>query len=224
LTPHIQDAIETDSCIGEMAVSKQFENLIRLPLAKMASNPQNPPTVVIVIDALDECDQKKDIQAIVSLLPQVKQVTSVRLKFFVTSRPEIPVFVEFKRIREPYKDFILHLVDEPTIEHDITTLLNTKLAEIRNDYNIHPLGRQHLPESWPSPTEVHDLVKMAIPLFIFAATACKLIQNGKHGDPEENLNKILERTGGTQLAKLNDCTFSSLNNCSMIQPTRGKTS
>ncbi|KAH7187153.1 hypothetical protein DER44DRAFT_680937 [Fusarium oxysporum] len=176
LMPHIQNAIEADSRIDEMAVSKQFGNLIRLPLAKMASNPQDPPTVV----------------------------TSVRLKFFVTSRPEIPVYVEFKKIREPYKDFILHLVDEHTIEHDIKAFLNSKLAEIRNDYNIHPLGGQHVPESWPSPTEVHGLVKMAIPLFIFAATACQLIQNGKHGDPEENLNKILERTGGTQISKLNE--------------------
>ncbi|EXA30335.1 hypothetical protein FOVG_18262 [Fusarium oxysporum f. sp. pisi HDV247] len=204
LTPHIQNAIEADSRIGEMAVSKQFENLIRLPLTKMASNRQDHPTVVIVIDALDECDQKKDIQTIVSLLPQVKRITSVCLKFFVTSRPEIPVYVEFKRIREPYKDFILHLVDEHTIEHDVTAFLNSKLAEIRNEYNIHPLGGQHLPESWPSPTEIHDLVKMAVPLFIFAATACQLIQNGKHGDPEENLNKILERTSGTQISKLNE--------------------
>ncbi|SCO92770.1 related to WD40-repeat protein (notchless protein) [Fusarium oxysporum] len=204
LMPHIQDAIETESHIGEMAVSKQFENLIRIPLTKLPSNPQNPPIVVIVIDALDECDQEKDIQAIVSLLPQVKQVTSVHLKFFVTSRPEIPVYFEFRRIREPYKDFILHLVDEHTIEHDITAFLNSKLAEIRNDYNIHPLGGQHLPESWPSPTEIHDLVKMAVPLFIFAATACQLIQKGKHGDPEENLNKLIERTGGTQISKLNE--------------------
>ncbi|ESU15454.1 hypothetical protein FGSG_08955 [Fusarium graminearum PH-1] len=176
LMPHIQDAIETDSHIGEMAISKQFENLIRLPLTKMLSNPQNPPTVV----------------------------TSVHLKFFVTSRPEIPVYVEFRRIREPYKDFILHLVDEHTIEHDITAFLNSTLAEIRNEYNMYPLGGQHLPESWPSSTEIHDLVKMAIPLFIFAATACQLIQKGKYGDPEENLNKILERTTGTQISKLNE--------------------
>ncbi|KNB04564.1 hypothetical protein FOXG_06625 [Fusarium oxysporum f. sp. lycopersici 4287] len=204
LMPHIQDAIETDPCIGEMAVSKQFEKLIRLPLTKIPSSPQNPSTVVIVIDALDECNQEKDIQAIVSLLPQVKQITSVHLKFFVTSRPEIPVYVEFRRIREPYKDFILHLVDEPTVEHDITAFLNSKLTEIRNGYNIHPLGGQPLPESWPSSTEIHDLVKMAVPLFIFAATACQQIQKGKHGDPEENLKKILERTGGTQISKLNE--------------------
>ncbi|KAF5970223.1 atypical ALPHA kinase [Fusarium coicis] len=204
LMPHIQDAIETDSHICETAVSKQFEILIRLPLTKVPSDPQNPPTVVIVIDALDECDREKDIQAIVSLLPQVKQITSVHLKFFVTSRPEISVFVEFRRIREPYKDFILHLVDEHTIEHDITVFLNSKLAEIRNDYNIYPLGGQYLPESWPSSTEIHDLVKMAIPLFIFAATACQLIQKGKYGGPEENLKKILKRTGGTQISKLNE--------------------
>ncbi|KAG5802409.1 hypothetical protein H9Q74_013589 [Fusarium xylarioides] len=204
LMPHIHDAIEADSRIGEMAVSKQFENLIRLPLTKIPSNPQPTPTVVIVIDALDECDEEKDIQAIVSLLPQVKQATSVHLKFFVTSRPEHPVYVEFKRIREPYKDFILHLVDEHTIEHDITAFLKTKLVEIRNDYNIHPLCGKHLPEYWPSPTEINSLVKMAVPLFIFAATACQLIQKGKHGDPEENLNKILGRKGGTQISKLNE--------------------
>ncbi|KAJ4221416.1 hypothetical protein NW757_014465 [Fusarium falciforme] len=64
LAPHIQDAIETDSFISEKAVRKQFENLIRLPLTKLLNNPQNPRTVVIVIDALDECDQKQDIEAI----------------------------------------------------------------------------------------------------------------------------------------------------------------
>ncbi|KAH6977823.1 hypothetical protein EDB82DRAFT_502657 [Fusarium venenatum] len=204
LIPHIQDAIETDSHIGEMAVSKQFENLIRLPLTKIPSNPQNSPTVVIVIDALDECDQERDMQAIVGLMSRVKEVTSVRVKFFVTSRPEIPVYVEFRRICEPYKDFILHLVDEHTIEHDITAFLNSKLAEIRNDYNVYPLSGQQLPESWPSRMEVHDLAKMAIPLFIFAATVCQLIQNKKHGDPEENLNRILERTSGTQISQLNE--------------------
>ncbi|KAM0227543.1 hypothetical protein ACHAP5_012155 [Fusarium lateritium] len=144
LAAHIQDAIEADPFIGEKAVNKQFENLIRLPLTKLLSNFQPPPTMVVVIDALDECDcdrnQNQDIQAIVSLLPKVRQVASVRLKFFVTSRPEIPVYVEFERIRESYKDFILHLVDERTIEHDITAYLNSELAKIRVNYNIYPSG------------------------------------------------------------------------------------
>ncbi|KAI1012377.1 hypothetical protein LB504_013205, partial [Fusarium proliferatum] len=96
------------------------------------------------------------------------------------------------------------IVAEHTIEHDITAFLNSKLAEIRNNYNIYPSGGQQLPESWPSRIEIHGLAKMAIPLFIFAATACQLIQNDKHGDPEESLNKILERTGGTQISKLNE--------------------
>ncbi|CAG2000199.1 unnamed protein product [Fusarium graminearum] len=208
LAPHIQDAIEADPFIGEKAVDKQFENLIRLPLTKLSSNFQPLRTMVVVIDALDECDcdrnQNQDIQAIVSLLPKVRQVASVRLKFFVTSRPEIPVYVEFERIRESYKDFILHLVDERTIEHDITAYLYSELAKIRVDYNIHPSGGRPLPETWPSPMEVSGLVEMAIPLFIFAATACQLIQNRKHGDPEENLDKILKRTSGTQTSKLNE--------------------
>lgn len=105
------------------------------------------------------------------------------------------MYIEFKRICKPYRDFILHLVDKHIIEYDIILFLNSKLTEIRNYYNIYPLGSQNLLESWPFPTEVNGLVKMAIPLFIFAATAYQLIQKGKHGDPKENLNKILERTG-----------------------------
>lgn len=45
--------------------------------------------MVIVIDALDECDPDDDIRVVLQLLPQVRQALGLRI--FLTSRPELPI-------------------------------------------------------------------------------------------------------------------------------------
>ncbi|KAL8396650.1 hypothetical protein RB594_003638 [Gaeumannomyces avenae] len=49
-----------------------------------------------------------------------------------------------------------------------------------------------LPPDWPPSTSVESLVDMAVPLFIFASTACRFIADSNYGNPGEQLNKILE--------------------------------
>lgn len=48
LAPHIQNAIDADSCIGEKTMKERFEKLISQPLEKMGSDPQNRLTMVVV--------------------------------------------------------------------------------------------------------------------------------------------------------------------------------
>lgn len=71
--------------------------------------------MVVVIDALDECDREDDATAIIRLLSKAKDVTSVRLRFFVTSRPELPIRLGFKDIGDRYKDLALHEIPKPDI-------------------------------------------------------------------------------------------------------------
>jgi hypothetical protein len=42
--------------------------------------------MIVVIDALDECDIEVEARLIISFLPQSKSLASVRLELFVTSR------------------------------------------------------------------------------------------------------------------------------------------
>jgi hypothetical protein len=54
--------------------------------------------LIIVIDALDKCEREGDINTILLLLAQVRQVALVSLRVFVISRPELPVRLGFKNI------------------------------------------------------------------------------------------------------------------------------
>ena len=80
-------------------------------------------------------DREEDATAIIELLPQAKKLLSVRLKFFITSRPEFPIPLQFDKISGTYQDLALHKVDEYTIEHDMSIFFDSELSKIRDDYN-----------------------------------------------------------------------------------------
>ncbi|KAH8812424.1 hypothetical protein F5884DRAFT_855722 [Xylogone sp. PMI_703] len=186
LTPHMKNAVEDNPKIREKGITIQFKELIIEPLSKLDSNERNLQTIaVIIVDALDECDPETDVTAIISLLPQVKQFKSVRLKFFITSRPEFSILFQFDKINGTYRDLILHRVDQLTIANDIKIFFELELSKIKGEYNgLHP--------DWPGNANIQILVQRAVPLFIFAKTMCLFIQDRACGSPEDQLNKILE--------------------------------
>ncbi|RYP92425.1 hypothetical protein DL770_001442 [Monosporascus sp. CRB-9-2] len=192
LTQHVGSAIEADHFLAEKTMKEQFEKLVLQPLEEAELDPKTPETIVVVVDALDECDHKEDAQTIIGLLPQVKQLTSVRLKFFVTSRPEFPIRLEFDRISGTYQDLALHQVDERVVYDDIFTFLEGELSNTRDDYNRLVPRDRRLSSDWPGQTNIQQLAKMAVPLFIFAATACRFISDRKVAPPNRQLMKILE--------------------------------
>lgn len=206
LTQHVRKAIDTDHSIAEKAMREQLDKLILQPLKNVALGPKTPKTMVVVVDALDECDREKDAQTIISLLPRAKQLTSVRLKFFVTSRPEFPIRLQFDRISGTYQDLALHQVDERVVYHDISMFLESELSNTRNNFNRRLPKDRKLPSDWPGPTNIQTLVKMAVPLFIFAATACRFISDLKLGPPNKQLTKILKYQT-REMSKL-DATYS----------------
>lgn len=203
LAQHVQNAIEANHSIAETAMKEQFEKLVLQPLKKVEAAPIPPETIVVVVDALDECGREEDAQTIIGLLPEVKQLTSVRLKFFVTSRPEFPIRSQFDEISGTYQDLVLQDVPNSIIEHDISEFLAYKLAKVRDAYNR---ATCQLPSDWPGQTKLQILAKMAIPLFIFAATSCRFIEDKRYGGggPDGRLEKILEYRASGHTTTLNE--------------------
>jgi hypothetical protein len=206
LAPHVQNIIEADPTISTKTLKQQFDTLVSEPLGKLRLDPQKPPMIVVVVDALDECDREGDVGIIIRLLSQAKRLSSVQLKFFLTSRPELPIRLGFKKIGGSYKGLALHEIPEPIIEHDISAFLIYQLARIRDDYNNSVLQDRHLPADWPGQTKFQSLVQMAIPLFIFATTICRFIEDRRCGEPEEQLAKVLKYQTKSQESEL-DATY-----------------
>jgi hypothetical protein len=102
----------------------------------------------------------------------------------LTSRPEISIRYEFNQIPDAdYQDFILHGVSPSIIDHDISIFLEYNLRLIRQECS--------LDITWPGKEVVGYLVRAASGLFIWAATACRFIREGKRF-AIKRLNMILE--------------------------------
>jgi hypothetical protein len=198
----VGQAIENDPDIPNKALKDQFEKLILQPLYRLQQSSPKLSIIVIVIDALDECDQEKDIQTILWLLAQTKEVKGIRIRLLVTSRPELPIRLSFKRLPGVYQDLILHEVPRPTVEHDISVFLVHEFKKIQED---------RYPSSvWPSPGDIQALVKMATPLFIFAATVCRFIADWR-GNPKRRLKTVLNYQAGDEISKLDKTYLPILN-------------
>lgn len=208
LAASIRDAVDADPALPNKALKEQFEHFIRKPLQSLESKPTKlKRMIVLVIDALDECEQDDDVKAIIGLLSQARTLSSVRLRTFVTSRPELPIRLGFNTIKGQYQDLVLHEIPKPIIEHDIAAFLEYKLKEIRDEYNGLSAGDLQLLSNWPGTETIQKLVRIAIPLFIFAATVCRFIQDPAYLNPAGQLRKVLGyKVGQAEVDKL-DATY-----------------
>ncbi len=206
LAPHVQNTIEADPGISRKALKQQFDALVLQPLEKIRTNPQKSSSIVIVVDALDECDREENVRTIIRLFSQVKHTASAQLKFFVTSRPELPIRLGFQDISGSYEGLALHQIPEPIIEHDIYAFFTYELTRIRDDYNKSVVQYRHLPINWPGQANIQSLVQMAVPLFIFAATICRFLEDRRCGEPDEQLAKVLKYQTKSQESEL-DATY-----------------
>ncbi|KAJ5829091.1 uncharacterized protein N7525_007344 [Penicillium rubens] len=181
MLPRVQKALDDDPNISEKVLREQFEKLLLDPLFDIE---QREGTIrrVIVIDALDECDSEDDIGIILRLLPQVRKSTSVQLRFLLTSRPELPIRLGFEGITDAHQDLVLHEIEKPVVEHDISLYFEDQFLRLKQ--------RRSFPPDWPGAVATKILVDRAVPLFIAAATICRFISDVKW-NPQKRLEAIL---------------------------------
>jgi hypothetical protein len=182
--------IEADLTIPTKTLKQQFDTLVLEPLGKLRLDPQKSPTIVIVVDALDECDREGDVGTIIRLLSQAKRLSSVQLKFFLTRRPELPIRLGFDNIGGSYKGLALHEIPEPIIEHNISAFLVYQLARIRDDYNNSVSQDRHLPVDWPGQTKFQSpLSRWLSPCSFLPQPSADLLRTGDAASLRNNLQR-----------------------------------
>ncbi|KAL6819981.1 hypothetical protein V8C40DRAFT_281313 [Trichoderma camerunense] len=176
----LRSVINDKPAILDKPLVEQFQTLILEPMLRLEAASNKNSFLVVVIDALDECENDKDIRAILELFPRVKACNSIRLRIFITSRPELPIRLGFNAMgANDYQDLILHQVPETDIEHDIRLFLEYRFQGIRTT--------RMLPQDWPGETNMGTLITMSVPLFIFAATMCRMFEDHDL-DPQQCLD------------------------------------
>ena len=189
----VAEVVTQDPLIFDKALGEQFDKLIYQPLQQIDAIVDGRSIFIVVVDALDECEKERDIKAVIDLWSRLVHPATVRLKLFLTSRPELPVQLGFKNISTAiHQDMVLQdAVPQTTIQYDILIFLEDAFGKIRDSYNLDPLSGTPLDQDWPGSGRLQALVDMAVPLFIIAATVYRFVDDSDW-DPRERLEKILQ--------------------------------
>ncbi|KAL4788606.1 hypothetical protein BJX76DRAFT_315193 [Aspergillus varians] len=182
LRSSVREALHNNSDIAAKSLKEQFEKLLLQPLLNLDQLGQQFQTTAIVIDALDECENDQDIQNIIRLLPRLQKAKAVRLRIFLTSRPELQISHGFSAIVNEYQGLALHEIPEELTEHDIHLFLQDRFAKIQHERNIS--------RDWPGDDAIQRLVILSVPLFISAAAVCRYVEDLKW-EPQLRLAELL---------------------------------
>ncbi|KAL5639844.1 hypothetical protein ACGC1H_006425 [Rhizoctonia solani] len=151
----------------------QFKSLIVGPLSDPKVREALPPSLVVVIDALDECEDETSTRQILDVL--LAQSEGLPIKFVVSSRPEATIRDRMARNDDRV---VLHELDKKEVQSDITTYLREGLSRVS-----------------PSESDIEKLAERAGVLFIYAATVIRYVGYDDFGrNPRARLNSMLGMT------------------------------
>ncbi|KAG8869646.1 hypothetical protein FRB98_002308, partial [Tulasnella sp. 332] len=157
------EAIKADPEARSSDLSTQLQKLIIKPLHGVVDAPS---PLVIVLDALDECEDPIDAREIITLLANatVQFPPYLHLKILITSRPEVHLYPPFPRWISLVTSVVanLHDVKEPDVKADIKIYLRDRL-----------LGEDEV----ATDEEIDRLVEMAQGAFFVASSAVQFIDN-----------------------------------------------
>ena len=145
--------------IAHESVESQAEKLIIQPLESANV------TMVIVIDALDECKDKDMSSEVLLALESVVGRTS-KVKFFITSRPEPLIKCHFRHPTCATDTFALHDVTSDLITSDIRIFLEHELSLLAARKGV---------DNWPTAAQLDLLCSRAAGHFAYAVATVKFL-------------------------------------------------
>ncbi|KAG8723957.1 hypothetical protein FRC09_000993 [Ceratobasidium sp. 395] len=168
----ISSTLERDPDVHNQPVAHQFESLIAEPLRKVTD--ALPIGLVIVIDALDECDDADGVGRILSAI--LVHSKNLPVKLFVTSRPD-PLILDRmeseqgERVRSVLR---LHELERSVVQSDIKSYLTTELQGLKLET-----------------ADLQKLVGRSGVLFVYASTVVRYVKHESRAKSTQRLKQIL---------------------------------
>ena len=169
--------VQSDPGIAQELPYSQMDKLIVRPLVRSAVS------TVIIIDALDECNDEGTTSTILSVLGRlISKIPNV--KFFLTGRPEPRIQTGFRLplLKRVTDVFALHDVEPRFVTDDVRLFLKHSFLEIAN-------CRRGL-DGWPTNKEIEHLCERVAGFFLYAVATIKFIDE-RGADPRNRLNLLL---------------------------------
>ncbi|KAF8816521.1 hypothetical protein BYT27DRAFT_7182095 [Phlegmacium glaucopus] len=170
LRQHINRIMGARPSLHTKSIDVQLQTLIVDALQSLSPLPQE--SYLVIIDGLDECQDKATQQHILRLLCETITIHKLPLRFLIGSRPE-------SHIRTCFDQVALCTITERVVldetfdpGRDIQVLLQDGFAEICAK---HADVLTHVKQPWPTKGVIDLLVQRSSGQFIYAATVLKFV-------------------------------------------------
>ncbi|KAF8344204.1 uncharacterized protein EI90DRAFT_3114957 [Cantharellus anzutake] len=183
----IISALRKDPTLSTAPFTMQFEELVVSPL-HILRRPSHP--MVVIIDALDECDEEA-YQPLAKILCEEVPKLPASIKFFVTSRHVDLVNRSLSR-HFPIDHLTIDLLDDTNM-HDCAAYIRFQLQELKN---WHPNLAHKLQNE---DSAVQEILDRAGGLFIWISTIFRYMKKPRK-DPMRTLSNLLDT--GTERSKV----------------------
>ncbi|CEL54814.1 Vegetative incompatibility protein HET-E-1 OS=Podospora anserina GN=HET-E1 PE=4 SV=1 [Rhizoctonia solani AG-1 IB] len=174
--------LELDPDAHTRSLNIQYQKLIAEPLAGVESS--LPLDFIVVIDALDECDNEDSVSQILDLLLSTTHVTPIR--FLISSRPEKEIARKMAgRLDGPdHARLVLHDLDSSMVKADIEIYMRGELKGI-------PVTEAQ----WSV------IIERCGVLFIYASTTCRYIRQTYEFIPLDEVIGVITSSKPTDKGK-----------------------
>ncbi|KAG8779942.1 hypothetical protein FRC12_023669 [Ceratobasidium sp. 428] len=164
--------------IYNQPLEDQFKYLVSMPLQEVAHT--FAMGVILVIDAIDECEDKDGVARVLGVL--LSYASDLDVKFFVTSRPDPKILDQMRSQadRARRSELRLHELDLAIVQQDITTYLRAKLRRANISYE-----------------QITQLAQRSGVLFIYAATVVRYIEYDNFSRSSQRLRLVLGASATT---------------------------
>jgi hypothetical protein len=185
---HIQNVLQNDPLIVNGSFADQFQKLMIDPLPNFAF------PLVIVIDALDECNDKESIGNLIQvLLTRSGRGDHIPYRILMTSRVEEHIRCEFEiSVGQVHPATYSLALQEYSADDDIRMYLRSRFATIYQGKCRLMLGVR---PPWPSERVLGQLINQCSGSFIFASTLVDFVNDGSDL-PHLKLQKALGTHNG----------------------------
>ena len=168
LRRHVNRIMELDPTLHTKSMEVQLRNLVIDTFRHLSPLPR---PYLVIIDGLDECNDKTTQQSILRLLCETITVHKLPLRFLIGSRPE-------SHIRDNFDQESLHTVTRRVIldekfnpGRDIQVFLRDGFAKICSKNSI----LSHVEHPWPREGVIDLIVRRSSGQFIYATTVLKFV-------------------------------------------------
>lgn len=200
--PLLEDVLRRDPLVLDQSLEDQFQKLLVAPVSALA---ETVPSMTIIVDALDECDDGDLAASFIEIVTLAAGVRQLPFRFLFTSRIEEHIRAKFESRIANHVVFTLSLKDYDA-SGDIRTYYQSCFMRV---YEDHLSVMKSVLQPWPSSFDLGKLVEKTSSSFIFANTVVNFVDKGRM-PPNKMLAEALDGHVGL------DALYSQI-----LLPTRG---